>query len=129
MPLALRTTDTDQLARFYRERLGLPDPVADLDTTGFQTIGGTVADIAGTPTTLTVYRGPTGTIVCRRFRAGALTLPSGGQEIGGAQYFEVDGVAVRIQQFGDTVCCMASTLSVDALAAVFGAPTAHQHPE
>jgi hypothetical protein len=124
----LRSSDLGELGAFYHARLALSDPLPDLRAADFQTVGGTVATLGSTPTTLTVYQGPGGKVVCRRFRAGQFPLPGGGREIGGARYFEVDGITVRIQRFGDTVCCVASTMPMDALARLFARPAAHHRP-
>lgn len=124
----LRSSDFEELGAFYHARLDLSDPLPDLRPADFHTVGGTVATLGNSPTTLTVYQGPGGKVVCRRFRAGQFPLPAGGREIDGARYFEVDGITVRIQQFGDTVCCMASTMPIDALARLFTMPAAHHLP-
>jgi anti-sigma factor RsiW len=124
----LRSGDVEQLGAFYHARLDISEPLPDLRRADFHTVGGTVATLGTTATTLTVYRGPGGTVVCRRFRVGQLPLPAGGREIEGARYFEVDGITVRIQRFGDTVCCMASTMPTDALARLFMMPRAHHPP-
>jgi len=55
-------------------------------------------------------------------------MPAGGREIGGARSFEVDGVTVRIQHIGDTICCTASTMPLEAMAQLFSMPGARQRP-
>jgi anti-sigma factor RsiW len=127
IPFGLRSTDFDQLGAFYRARLDISDPLPDLRAADFHTVGGAVTTLGAVPTSLTVYQGPGGKVVCRRFLAGDLPLPAGGKEIGGARYFEVNGITIRSQQFGDTVCCMASTMLIDAMVHLFMMPGAHTH--
>lgn len=127
--LSMRGDDFDALNAYYRAHLDLAEPVIDLRPADFRLVGGTIDALGATPTALTVYQGRGGKIVCRRFRAGEIALPPGGREIDGARYFEVDGVTIRIQRIGDTICCTASTMPIEAMAQLFAMPGAdHRHP-
>ena len=124
--LAKRGDDFDGLSAYYHSQLDLAEPVIDLRPADFRLVGGTIDTLGTTPTALTVYQGPNGKIVCRRFRAGEIALPPGGKDIDGARYFEVDGVTVRIQRIGDMICCTASTMPLEAMARLFAMPGASE---
>ncbi len=115
VPLAIRTDDVDSLRQYYRStgRIDFDRTVPDLSTAGFRPIGGSVAKIGAVDTTLTAYEGPLGKVVCRRFRAGGLELPAGGERIGEATVFTVQGITVRFQRDGDVICCLASAIPRD----------------
>ncbi len=112
IPLAVRTSDLDELRAYYRTtgRIEVAEPVADLRPAGFAPVGGGVARVNNVSTTRTVYEGHGAKVVCRRFRADALALPHGGERVGGALVFVVGGVTVRIAREGDTVCCLSSSM-------------------
>ena len=127
LPLAVRTNDVEELRRYYHNtgHIDFEKPLEDLSGFGFHPIGGTLGTVGKVDTTLTVYEGPQGKLVCRRFRAGALPLPKGGDHIGNAEFFTAHGTTVRIQRDGDTICCLASAMPRDAFLRALGE---HTHP-
>jgi anti-sigma factor RsiW len=113
LALTMKTDDVDELRRFYRGRVDVPFElsVEDLKSVGFHVVGGRAGSIGGAPSTMTLYEGGLGKIVCRRFRAGAVPLPEGGESIGGTQVFETDGMTIRIARLANgVICVMASTM-------------------
>jgi len=112
--IALRV-HTDELAalqRFYQEA-GLPfsNSVTDMAPLGFRLVGGTVTELGGRKSTLTVYQGPGGLLLCHRVLATDVQLPAGGEIIGGDTFYTVDGITISVHRVGDVYCFMASNLS------------------
>ncbi len=111
--LAVNTSDVEELRRYYRQsaNIDFEDSVEDLSAEGLRLVGGKGATIDHVPTTLSLYEGVPGRVVCRRFRAGALPLPEGGEWLDeSTQVFTADGVTVAVIRSGDIVCCMATSM-------------------
>lgn len=117
LPLEVRSDQVDVLREFYRrtEKFPFDDTVADFRHLGLRPVGAMLSSVGDVPTTLTVYDGPTGKVVCRRFLADALPLPVGPQRIGEPTTIRLDGVTVRIHQIGSVVCLLAGALPEEAL--------------
>jgi hypothetical protein len=111
--LAIRTDSVDDLRRYYRGtgKIDFERSADDLTAWGLRLVGGTVARLGDTDATLTVYEGAAGRIVCRRFRAGSIHLPEGGEWIGENQFFTIDGVTVCVMRLGDVICCLTTTMA------------------
>jgi anti-sigma factor RsiW len=124
MALAVRTNDLETLLQYYRSagRIDFDRTVPDLAAMGFHPVGGSVVKIGAADSTLAVFEGPLGRVVCRRFRAGALELPAGGERIGEATVFTVQGITVRFQRDGDVICCLASAMPREQFIRYFVAP-------
>lgn len=107
---ALSASVDDLRAHF--ESLGLPfrDTVPDLARRGYAPVGSRHDTVADVPSAVTVYEGRGRKVVCRRFPLGAVELPEGGEEIGGAIVVTRDGVTMRFVRDGDALCCLASTM-------------------
>jgi hypothetical protein len=113
-PLAVYTDDVDALRRYYRTtgRVDFERSVDDFSAVGMRLVGGTIAPLGRNETTFSVYDGHGGRMVCRRFRAGRVRLPEGGEVIGNARIFTVDGVTICVLHLDhDVICVLASTLS------------------
>jgi anti-sigma factor RsiW len=113
MSLAVRTGDAAELRRYYRERAGIrfPHAVADLGAAGLHLVGGRPGMIGAARTTVALYEGAAGMVVCRRFRAGEVELPSGGERMDHSRVYTADGIIIRVKQLDDdVVCAMASTM-------------------
>lgn len=124
---ALHSDDFERIRRFYADspRIDFSNPVADLTPLGFRPVGADISRIADVDTSLTLYRSADGRVVCRRFRAGAIPLPDGGEDIDGAIYHTVDGITVRVERIGDTICVMASSMPRAELVRLFA--VGHHH--
>lgn len=116
LELAVRASDVDSLRRYYTGtgRIDFEETVEDFSTLGLRPVGAGTGQIDGVPTTLTVYQGPSGKVVCRRFRTGSLRLPAGGEQIGEATVYTIDEVTVRVQRVGSVICVLASAMPRDA---------------
>jgi anti-sigma factor RsiW len=113
LALRMTTAKPEELRRFYQSRVDLPfeESVEDLSGAGFRLVGGRAANLAAAPTTLTLYEGGAGKVVCRRFRAGAVALPEGGETIGGMEVFSTGDVTIRVARLkNDVICVLASTM-------------------
>jgi anti-sigma factor RsiW len=111
--------DVEALRRYYDDsgQLSFRNTIVDLTALGFRPIGGAIVPIGNVPATFTVYESPHGKLICRRFAAGAIALPSGGKRFNGAELFTVRGITVRIVRDGDAICCFASDIPYDTLVA------------
>lgn len=116
--LEVRSDQIDSLRAFYRQTGKFPfdDTAEDFSHLGLRPVGATVGSIRGVLTTLTVYEGPAGKVVCRRFLAGTIPLPLEGKRVGAANVLRVGEITVRIQQIGSIVCILAGSLPEEALA-------------
>jgi anti-sigma factor RsiW len=113
--LGYRTDDPQEL-RDYFQRTGamlFSNTVMDLEVLGYQLVGGTVVELDGKKSTLTVYRGPHGLLVCHRFQGADLPLPPGGETIRGDTFYTINGITICLHREGDMVCLMASALPRD----------------
>lgn len=115
LKMDLLSTNVGSVRGYYQEsgQIAFENSADDLAPLGFHIVGANVARIGKVNTTLTLYENDSAKVVCRRFPSGSLTLPSGGDQVGGAQLFTVDGVTVAITQLGDVTCCLATTMPRD----------------
>ena len=111
--------DVETLRRYYNDsgQFAFTNTVLDLTALGFRPIGGAIVPIGNVAATFTVYESPHGRMICRRFPAGALDLPAGGEPFDGARLFTVGGITIRIVRDGDAICCFASDIPHDILMA------------
>ncbi len=109
----VRADSVDQLRDYYRStgKFAFDQTVEDFSDMGLRPVSGALGDIGDVPTTLTVYEGPAGKVVCRRFLSGAIRLPPGGERVGEATVFTVGDVTVRVQRMGNVICILASAMS------------------
>ncbi|HVN84951.1 MAG TPA: hypothetical protein VMW17_08920 [Candidatus Binatia bacterium] len=110
--LAIRTDSIEELRRYYRStgKIDFERSADDLRSAGLRLIGGAVHTLDHVTTTFTLYDGPRGVVVCRRFRVGSIRLPGGGERIGHDQVFTVDGVTIAVMHLGDIVCTLATNI-------------------
>jgi len=116
LTLAMRTSDASALRGYYR-RTGITfgHSVEDLESKGLHLVGGDVSSIGRATTTRTLYDGPRGKVVCRRFRSGSVELPDGGEQVGPTRVLMREGIQLEITRIGDdVVCTMASRAPVTA---------------
>ena len=111
--------NTESLRRYYDAsgRLSFRQTVPELDRLGFRPVGGAVVPIGDVGATFTVFEGLHGQVICRRFAVGAIALPSGGERVGNAYLYTINGVTIRIAQDGDAICCLASAVPRDVFLA------------
>ena len=118
LSMAMRTSDAAALRGYYRRAgVAFDHSVEDFEARGLHLLGGEVSSIGTAVTTRTIYQGPQGKVVCRRFRFGTVELPRGGEQVGAARVFVHGGIQVVITQIGDVVCSMASRLAATPAAA------------
>ena len=110
--LSLRTDDPMELRQYYYRAGAFPftNSVVDLEPLGFVLVGGAVTDLDGRPSTLSLYRGPRGMVLCHRIPAAGVDLPAGGDVIGGDHFYTVDGITIFVHREGDVLCFLASDL-------------------
>jgi hypothetical protein len=111
--LAMQTSDVEELRRYYRStgRIDFDRSVDDFTSMGLRLVGGRVAKLRDVDTTFSVFVTADGRrVICRRFRAGALPLPKGGQYFGENQLLTVDGVTIAIIRLGDVICTLATDM-------------------
>jgi anti-sigma factor RsiW len=125
---ALRTSDVDELRRYYRStgRIEFERSVDDFSAVGLRLMGGRVAQIGDVYTTFSVYEAAAWKVVCRRFRSGQLALPEGGERFGDTRVFTVDGVTICVIRLGDVICCLASSMPREIFLRQLAAAS-HQH--
>lgn len=116
IPLAIRASDPESLRKYYRGsgRIPFDQTVEDFSAVGLRPVGGRVGELGAVPTTVTVYEGHGGKVVCRRFRAGSVELPLGGERVGDATVYTVEDVTVRVQRIDGVICALASAMPRDA---------------
>ena len=112
LSLAFHTRDVGELRRYYRDsgQIRFERSADDFRPAGLEVVGGRIGEVGGVHTTVTLYQGALGWVVCRRFRLGEIPLPKGGETVGPARLFTVDGVTVAVIQLDDVVCCLATTM-------------------
>jgi anti-sigma factor RsiW len=110
--LSLRTDDPFALRQYYHQTRAFPftNTVADLEPLGFILQGGMVADLAGRKSTLSVYRGARGTLVCHRISIAGVELPPGGEVIGGDRFYTLGDVTICVHREGDVLCFLATAM-------------------
>jgi hypothetical protein len=112
LAVELPTDNIDQLRAYYRNsgKFTFDQTVEDFGGFGLRPVGATVGDIGGAATTLTVYEGPAGKVICRRFLSGSVRLPPGGERVGEATVYTVGDVTVRVHRMGNVICVLASAM-------------------
>jgi len=111
MPLQMRTDNPTELEAYYAQ-LGMAPAartVMDLRVLGFALVGGSVMNLGAGKSTMSLYHGEKGFILCHRFRAGAVHLPPG-DDVDGDTFYTVKGLTVCTYRDGDIVCLMASAM-------------------
>jgi len=110
--LSVRTDDPMELRKYYYESgaFSFRNTVVDLEPLGFQLVGGTITELAGQKSTLSLYRGTRGMIVCHRIQAAGVEIPPGGEVAGGDRFYTVGGITICVHREGDVLCLMASGL-------------------
>jgi hypothetical protein len=103
----LATSSPAELRSYYAHNgLTFDQSVEDLEPYGIHLIGGSVSHVGGVATTLTLYDAAGAPVVCRRFPAGRLGLPSGGRRFNKSELFEHDGVHVAVTKLDNGVICL-----------------------
>jgi hypothetical protein len=69
-----------------------------------------VSKIGDVAATFTLYRNDRGSILCRRFAAGALTMPADGEPFGNGMLYSEGDVTIWIHRDRDATCCLATTM-------------------
>jgi hypothetical protein len=106
-------TDDPMELRVYYYGTGafrFTNTVVDLEPLGFVLQGGQLTELAGKPSTLNVYRGTRGLVVCHRIEAEGVELPPGGEVIGGDRFYTVDGITILVHREGSILCFMSSAM-------------------
>lgn len=118
---SVRSTDVVAVREYYRrESLGFDNTAPDLQHRGLHPIGGRIDRDGPSPAAVTVYDGPAGTTVCRRYAYGTVEIPTGGEAFGEATVVTRDGVTMRFVRDGDALCCLASTMPREQFLQQFG---------
>lgn len=112
LPLAFHTSDPLELRKDYHDTgaFQFGNTVVDLEPLGFVLVGGTVVDLGSKKSTLTVYRGHGGMIVCHRMLNDGMEPPPGGEVVGGDVFYTINGVTVCLHREGDVLCFLATAL-------------------
>lgn len=110
--LSRRTDDPMELREYYYKSgaFSFTNTVVDLEPLGFPLVGGTITELAGQKSTLSLYRGTRGMILCHRIQAAGVELPAGGELVGGDRFYTFGGITVCVHREGDVLCFMASAL-------------------
>lgn len=113
----LATGSPAELRSYYAHNgITFEDSVEDLEPYGIRLVGGSVSRVGDVPTTLTIYDAGGAPVVCRRFRAGKLELPSGGRRFNKSELYEHNGVHVALTEIdGGVICAMASRTPFEEL--------------
>lgn len=117
LPLAMRTSNAEELQSYYRQSTQIDfidQSVGNFTSHGFRLVGGGTASIGSAQTTLTLYESSHGKTVGRRFREGAIDVPESSEQAGSRRIFTVDGVTVGIMRLdGGVLCALASKMPRD----------------
>lgn len=110
--LGFTTDQPDELREYYRRSgaFTFTNTVVDLEPLGYVLVGGSVAELAAKKSTMTVYRGRQGLILCHRIHAVDMELPPGGEVVGGDRFYTVAGLTICIHREGDVLCFLASAM-------------------
>ena len=110
--LSIRTDDPMELREYYYKSgvFSFTNTVVDLEPLGFSLVGGAITELAGQKSTLSLYRGARGMILCHRIQAAGVELPPGGERIGGDRFYTFGGITVCVHREGDVLCFMASAM-------------------
>ena len=113
--LAIHSEDIEQVRQYYRSTglINFERSADDFSAAGLRLVGASVRLLENVPTTFTVYDGPLGKVVCRRFRVGALRLPQGGERIGHDEVFTIGDVTIAVMHLGDIICTLATNVPHD----------------
>jgi len=113
--LQFRTDSVDEMRRYYAQSgaLDFPNTVPNLDPFGYRVEGGSVMQLGTKRSTLTVYRGPQGIILCHRILDPGMQPPPGGETVGMDTFYTVNGITICMHREGDVVCFMAVSLPRD----------------
>lgn len=111
--LSIRTDDPMELREYYYKTgaFSFTNTVVDLEALGFPLVGGALTELAGRKSTLSLYRGTRGLILCHRIEAAGVELPAGGEAAGGDRFYTVGGITVCVHREGDVLCFMASAMA------------------
>jgi anti-sigma factor RsiW len=117
LPLAVQSRDVGSVGDYYRRtgQVAFQDLLDDLGPVGYELVGGRVSEIGKVRTTLTVYQGASGRIVCRHFPTGSVPLPKGGEKIEGGEFFSLNGINIAVIAHGDVTCCLATRIPREEL--------------
>jgi hypothetical protein len=110
--LSVRTDDPMVLRTYYLKTgdFTFRNTVVDLKPLGFILDGGTVTELAGQKSTLSVYHGPSGIVLCHRIAATGVELPPGGEAMGGDRFYTFGSLTICVHREGDIICFMASDM-------------------
>jgi anti-sigma factor RsiW len=110
--LEFHTDDPYELRESYHRTGAIPfnNSVVDLEPLGYILAGGSVVNLGTVKSTMTVYRGPHGLLLCHRILAGDLKYPPGGEYAGGDAFYTVGGITICMHREGDVMCFMASAM-------------------
>ncbi len=113
--LSVRTDDPMELRTYYLQTgaFTFRNTVVDLEPLGLLLVGGTVTQLGGQASTLSVYRGQAGMVLCHRIQARGLALPPGGEVVAGDRFYTVGGITICVHLEGDVICFMASAMPRD----------------
>jgi anti-sigma factor RsiW len=108
----VEVNDVATLRHHYKQvaRLLFERTVMDMSPLGFHPVGGAVRQIGAVPATFTFYRDGSGSILCRRFAAGALEMPAGGEAFENGRLYSRGEVTIWIHQDHDATCCLVTTM-------------------
>jgi len=110
--LKVHTDDPTELRAYYLQTgaFTFRNTVVDLEPLGLPLVGGTVSELAGKSSTLSVYRGGRGMVLCQRIQSSGVELPAGGEMVGGDRFYSVGDITICVHLEGDIICFMASTI-------------------
>ncbi|HVO23410.1 MAG TPA: hypothetical protein VMW56_07260 [Candidatus Margulisiibacteriota bacterium] len=110
--LSVHTDDPMELRAYYLQTgaFTFRNTVVDLEPLGLPLVGGTVTQLNGQASTLSLYQGKAGMVLCHRIEARGFVLPPGGEFVGGDRFYSVGGITICVHLEGDLVCFMASAM-------------------
>jgi anti-sigma factor RsiW len=106
-------TDDPMVLRTYYLQTGaftFRNTVVDLEPLGLLLVGGTLTQLDGQASTLSVYRGRAGMVLCHRIQARGGELPPGGEVVGGDRFYTLGGITICVHFEADVICFMASAM-------------------
>jgi hypothetical protein len=110
--LSVYTDDPMDLRTYYLQTgaFTFRNTVVNLEPLGLTLVGGTLTQLYGQASTLSVYRGKAGMVLCHRIQAGRAELPPGGEVVGGDRFYTVGGITICVHLEGDVICFLASAM-------------------
>lgn len=110
--IEFRTDDPYELREYYHRSGVVPfnNSVVDLEPLGYILTGGSVVDLGKMKSTMSVYRGAHGLLLCHRIYAPDLKYPPGGEYVGGDAFYTIGDITICMHREGDVVCFMASAM-------------------